>query len=214
MTEPMSGAGLRDYLERHARGEADPNEPPMFVLHQHQAGDMHFNLRFEVAQSFLSWRLPDAPWPNPEAKRAAIPVADYPLERATFEGANPAGEYGGGAMLVWDAGPFRLLEADDPHDPQAMLQATDKGRLQVWLDGQKLRGGWSLMRSGGDSAWVLEKMHDEHADPDANLPSRRPESVLSGQRIEDLTGFDPQSTRALGDRGDEGNLYGGRRPDA
>ncbi len=214
MTETMSDNGLRVYLERHARGEADAAEPPMFVLQQHQAGDLHFNLRFEVAQSFLSWRLPDAPWPNPEAKRAAVQIEDHPLDRATFEGVNPPGEYGGGIQLLWDAGAYRLLEAEDPYDPQAMLQAADKGRLRVWLDGQKLKGGWSLMRSGGDNAWVLEKMHDEHADPDANLPSRRPESVLSGQRIEDLTGFDPESPHALGDRGDEGNLYGGRRPDA
>ncbi len=214
MTQPLSGDGLRDYLERRAGGQADPNEPPMFVLQQHQSDDLHFNLRFEVAQSFLSWALPDAPWPNPEAKRAAVQTEDYPLERATFEGDNPPGEHGGGVLLLWDAGSYRLLDADDPYDPQAMLQAADKGRLQVWLDGQKLRGGWSLMRSGGDNAWVLEKMRDEHADPDANLPSRRPESVLSGQRMEDLTGFDPESPRALGDRGDEGNLYGGRRPDA
>ena len=212
MTEPMSDNGLREYLERHARGEADASEAPVFVLQQHQAGDLHFNLRFEVAQSFLSWALPDAPWPNPEAKRAAVPIEDYPLDRATFEGQGD--EYGGGMVLLWDAGTYRLLDAEDPYDPQAMLQAAGKGKLQVWLDGQKLRGGWSLMRSGGDSAWVLEKMHDEHADPEANLPSRQPESVLSGRRIEDLTGFDPTSPRALGDRGDEGNLYGGRRPDA
>jgi len=214
MTQTLSGDGLREYLERHARGEADVNEPPMFVLQQHQTGDMHFNLRFEVATDFLSWRLPDAPWPNPEAKRAAIQIEDYPLDRATFEGANPPGQYGGGVLLLWDAGSYRLLGADDPYDPQAVLRAAGEGNVQVWLDGQKLRGGWSLMRSGADNAWVLEKMHDEYSDPDANLPNRRPESVLSGQRIEDLTGFDPESSRALGDRGDEGNLYSGRRRDA
>ncbi len=59
ITQPVSGDGLREYLERHARGEADVNEPPMFVLQQHQTGDMHFNLRFEAVDDFPSWRLPD-----------------------------------------------------------------------------------------------------------------------------------------------------------
>jgi DNA polymerase Ligase (LigD) len=107
MTQPVSGDGLREYLERHARGETDVNEPPMFVLQQHQAGDMHFNQGFEVAADSLSGRRPDAPWPNPEAKRAAVQIEDYPLDRATFEGANPPGQYGGGVLLLRDAGGYR-----------------------------------------------------------------------------------------------------------
>ena len=214
MTEPRSGDQLRAYLERRIAGDNVDDELPMFILQQHQTDNLHFNLRFEVAADFVSWALPDAPWPNPEAKRAAVPTVDYPLDRALFEGANSDGEYGGGVILLWDAGTYRLMDADDPLDPQAMLKAAKEGKVQVWLEGQKLRGGWTLMRSGSDNAWVFEKMHDEHADPDANLPTRRPESVLSGRTIQDWTGFDIESSRALGDRGDEGNMYGGRRPDA
>jgi DNA ligase D-like protein (predicted 3'-phosphoesterase) len=214
MSQALSGDQLRAYLERRASGDIKADELPMFILQQHQTDNLHFNLRFEVAADFVSWALPDAPWPNPEAKRAAVPVPDYPLDRALHEGANPAGEYGGGVILLWDAGAYRLLEADDPLDPQAMLKAIDAGRVQVWLEGQKLRGGWSLHRSGADNAWVFEKLRDDHADPEANLPTRRPESVLSGRTIQDWTGFDIESPRALGDRGDEGNMYGGRRPDA
>lgn len=214
MTQALSGDQLRAYLERRIAGDMESDELPMFVLQQHQTDNLHFNLRFEVADNFVSWALPDAPWPNPEAKRAAMPVPDYPLDRALFEGVNPPGEYGGGVILLWDAGTYRLMDVDDPLDPQAMLKAIDAGKVQVWLEGQKLKGGWSLMRSGADNAWVFEKMRDDHADPDANLPTRRPESVLSGRTIQDWTGFDIESPRALGDRGDEGNMYGGRRPDA
>ena len=214
MTEPLNEAQLRAYLERRASGNIQADELPMFILQQHQTDNLHFNLRFEVAAGFASWALPDAPWPNPEAKRAAVPVPDYPLDRGTFEGENAPGEYGGGVILLWDAGTYRLLDAEDPVDPQAMLQAIDAGRVQVWLEGRKLRGGWSLHRSGADMAWIFEKLHDDHVDPEANLPTRRPESVLSGRTIQDWTGFDIESLRVLGDRGDEGNMYGGRRPDA
>jgi DNA ligase D-like protein (predicted 3'-phosphoesterase) len=214
MTQALSGDQLRAYLERRIAGDVNSDEPPMFILQQHQTDNLHFNLRFEVAANFLSWALPDAPWPNPEAKRAAVPITDYPLDRALFEGVNAPGEYGGGVVLLWDAGTYRLVDADDPLDPQAMLKAIDAGRVQVWLEGQKLKGGWRLHRSGVDNTWVFEKMRDDHADPDANLPNRRPESVLSGRTIQDWTGFDIESPRALGDRGDEGNMYGGRRPDA
>lgn len=214
MTQPFSGEQLAAYLRRRAAGNITDGELPMFILQQHQTDNLHFNLRFEVGDDLASWALPDAPWPNPEAKRAAVPVADYPLDRATFEGQNPSDEYGGGVILLWDAGTYRLLDADDPLDAQAMLKAIDAGRVRVWLEGQKLKGGWGLHRSGADNAWVFEKLHDEHADPDANLPTRRPESVLSGRTIQDWTGFDIESPRALGDRGDEGNMYGGRRPDA
>jgi DNA ligase D-like protein (predicted 3'-phosphoesterase) len=214
MTEPLSGDQLRAYLKRRAAGNPEDDELPMFILQQHQTDNLHFNLRFEVANGLMSWALPDAPWPNPEAKRAAVPVPDYPLDRALFEGPNLDGQYGGGVVLLWDAGTYRLMDVEDPLDPQAMLKAISAGKVQVWLEGQKLKGGWSLVRSGVDNAWVFEKMRDDHADPEANLPTRRPESVLSGHTIQDWTGFDIESPRALGDRGDEGNLYGGRRPDA
>ena len=117
-------------------------------------------------------------------------------------------------MLRWDAGSYRLLGAGGGPDPNAMDEAVDRGKLQVWLDGWKLHGGWNLMRSGEENAWVLEKMHDEYADPDADLPNRWPESVLSGRRIADLTGIHPTSPRTFGDRGEEGNLHESREPDA
>ena len=110
-------------------------------------------------------------------------VEDHPMEWNDFEGVIPKDSYGAGAVIVWDRGTYRNL-AD--HD---MDEGLEKGHLRFWLEGEKLRGGWSMRRMRGDEqeSWLLMKRSDEHANG-GDPVSERPESVVSGKTIEELGG--------------------------
>ena len=158
-----------------------------FVVQKHAARRVHFDLRLELEGALKSWAVPRGPSLDPEVKRLAVATEDHPLEYADFEGSIPAGNYGAGAMIVWDSGRWRPLE-----DPVAGMEA---GKLLFELQGYKLRGVWTLFRTGGrrqqddGNQWLLMKKPDAAARPesgdggDDDLP---PESVLSGLTVEEL----------------------------
>src|SRR5262249_51553072 len=115
-----------------------------------------------------------------EEKRLAVHVEDHPVEYADFEGIIPAGNYGAGAVIVWDRGWYRLVKDETP---AAQVTA---GRLEVELFGIKLRGRWTLARMGGKSKeWLLLKKADEFVAAD-EATDRFPESVLSGLTVEEV----------------------------
>ncbi|MGH7563348.1 MAG: DNA polymerase ligase N-terminal domain-containing protein, partial [Gemmatimonadota bacterium] len=109
-----------------------------FVVHQHAATRLHYDLRLELNGVLLSWAVPKGPALDPAEKRLAVHVEDHPLEYAEFEGVIPEGNYGAGAMILWDRGSWRPLE-----DPVLGLE---KGKLLFELRGHKLRGVWTLVR--------------------------------------------------------------------
>ena len=157
-----------------------------FVVQKHAARRVHFDLRLELEGTLKSWAVPRGPSLDPEVKRLAVATEDHPLEYADFEGSIPAGNYGAGAMIVWDSGRWRPLE-----DPVAGLE---NGKLLFELHGYKLRGVWTLFRTGGrrqtddGNQWLLMKKPDAAARPESedgedDLP---PESVLSGLTVEEL----------------------------
>jgi DNA ligase D-like protein (predicted 3'-phosphoesterase) len=136
-----------------------------------------------------SWAVPKGPSTDPRQRRLAIRVEDHPLEYATFEGVIPAGEYGAGAVIVWDTGTYRnLTERDGREVP--VEQALDEGHLVVELHGRKLRGGYALIRTGRDDRarerWMLVKKRDAEADPSRDPLANEPESVLSGRTVEQV----------------------------
>ena len=108
-------------------------------------------------------------------------VDDHPLSYAHFEGRIGPG-YGAGAVIVWDTGDYRNI-SDVPLD-----EALAEGHARVWLEGRKLRGGWTLRRTRGGSKpqWLVMKRRDECADARRNPVSTQPETVLTGRLIEDL----------------------------
>ena len=136
-----------------------------------------------------SWAIPKGPSTDPKDKRLAVPTEDHPLEYADFEGVIPAGEYGGGTVLVWDTGPYRNL-TEKKGETIPMGQAVAHGHVKVWLEGAKLRGGYALtrFRTGKDEAWLLVKADDEAADPSRNPVATEPQSVLSGRTLEEIAG--------------------------
>jgi DNA ligase D-like protein (predicted 3'-phosphoesterase) len=145
-----------------------------FVIQQHAATGMHFDFRLEVAGTFKSWAVPKGPSTDPRHKRLAMAVS-----WGSFEGLIPEGEYGAGPVIVWDRGSYRNLR------DEAMEEALANGHLSFWLEGEKLRGGWSLRRTGGRQ-WLLVKRRDDGADARRNPVSTQPESVLSGRTIEQV----------------------------
>ena len=178
--------------KRTAEGTPEPagSLPPpesgsvlRFVVHQHAARRLHWDLRLEMDGVFKSWAVPRGPSRNPADKRLAVFVEDHPIEYGDFEGMIPAGNYGAGAVIIWDRGQWVPLE-----DPEAGLK---KGKLLFNLEGYKLRGRWTLVKiKREEKEWLLIKERDGYvADPGDEWPEG---SVLSGLTVEQLgTNADP-----------------------
>lgn len=160
---------------------------PIFVIQKHDASTLHYDFRLEVDGVLKSWAVPKGPSTDPREKRLARPTEDHSLEYADFEGVIPEGSYGAGTVLVWDRGPYRNLRLEKEEDGASMQQALDEGKVEVWLDGQKLQGGYALIRiDDADDRWLLVKMDDEKADARRNPTSTEPESVLSGRTLDEI----------------------------
>ncbi|HEX6871506.1 MAG TPA: DNA polymerase ligase N-terminal domain-containing protein, partial [Micromonosporaceae bacterium] len=190
---PVSPAERVSSVERvSTAGRASPDAPvaPRFVVQRHRARRLHYDFRLEVDGVLASWAVPKGPTLDPNARRAAFHVEDHPLEYIDFEGVIPAGEYGGGDVIVWDTGQWQPHDAGDPPDP---ARAIADGELHVDLFGEKLRGRFVLVRTGLDAAgkerWLLLHKHDAFASAGWD-PEERPKSVLSG-RTNDEVKADP-----------------------
>lgn len=201
MSERSGGSRgrLDEYLEKRDFSRTpepgaggDPPDPgdPVFVIQEHGASSHHFDLRLQVGGSLRSWAVPKGPSTDPSEKRLAVPTEDHPLDYADFEGVIPEDEYGGGTVLVWDAGPYTNLEEDDEGNPVPVEAQLDAGHATVWLHGEKLRGGYALTRiqEGDDERWLLVKMDDEEADARRNPVSTEPRSVLTGRTLDEVAG--------------------------
>jgi bifunctional non-homologous end joining protein LigD len=186
----------QDSLERYRkkRDFAKTREPPggevtpatsVFVVQKHAARRLHYDLRLQFGDTLKSWAVPQGPSLDPKVRRLAVHVEDHPLQYADFEAPIPKGQYGAGAMIVWDRGTWVPMG-----DPETEYR---KGTLKFRLLGEKLGGGWTLVRlkpkegERGDN-WLLIKERDPFARPGEGdrLLEERPESVLSGRRVEEL----------------------------
>jgi bifunctional non-homologous end joining protein LigD len=129
---------------------------PKFIVHEHHATHLHFDFRLEMEGVLKSWAVPKGPSMNPKDKRLAIMVDDHALEYGSFEGIIPEGQYGSGAVLIWDSGDFELLDG-----------SVAEGVLEFVLKGRKLKGGFVLAKmSGKVKEWLLIKKRDEFATND------------------------------------------------
>lgn len=156
-----------------------------FVIQKHDASSLHYDFRLEFDGVLKSWAVPKGPSTDPRDKRLAIRTEDHPLEYAEFEGVIPEGEYGGGTVLVWDCGTYRNLRARKGARSLDMPGSLRGGLIEVWLEGEKLRGGYALkrLRGGERSQWLLIKMDDEAADARRNPTSTENRSVRSGRTL-------------------------------
>jgi DNA ligase D-like protein (predicted 3'-phosphoesterase) len=159
------------------------SKEPIFVIQKHDATRLHYDFRIEAAGVLKSWAVPKGPSTNPKDKRLAMPTEDHPMAYGNFEGVIPEGEYGAGPVIVWDTGTYRnMTEQDGSEIP--IEDALRQGRAKIWLEGNKLSGGYALTRIASNPArWLLIKMNDSEADPTRNVTEEEPNSVLSGRTI-------------------------------
>src|SRR5881394_3891392 len=166
-------------------GTVEKKSQHRFVVQKHRATRLHYDFRLEMDGVLLSWAVPKGPSLDPADKRLAMHTEDHPIEYGDFEGVIPPKQYGAGTVMVWDRGTW--TPKADPEEGYA------KGRLKFELDGEKLKGGWNLVRSrsgkyGGENSWLLFKEADEFARLGAEglIAEDRPESVVSGRSLEQI----------------------------
>jgi bifunctional non-homologous end joining protein LigD len=153
-------AKLSEYERKRKRGKTP--EPfggrghkakrPIFVVQRHDARRLHYDFRLERDGALASWAVPKGVPLEPGQRNLAVHVEDHPLEYATFAGEIPAGQYGAGTVEIWDSGTYELVEEKK------------NGGLTVRLDGERLRGTWTLVPaklSGDPKNWLLIKKTDK-----------------------------------------------------
>ena len=167
------------HVQRHSKR-------PIFVVQKHDASHLHYDFRIQVGGVLKSWAIPKGPSTNPKDKRLAMPTEDHPMGYAKFEGVIPEGEYGAGSVIVWDFGTYRnLTERNGKEVPTE--DALRGGRVRLWLDGKKLKGGYALTRiAARPERWLLVKMKDSEAKARLDITKKEPRSVLSGKTVEEI----------------------------
>lgn len=160
-----------------------PTRAGAFVIHQHGATRMHWDLRLEIGGVLASFAVPRGPSLNPDDKRLAVNTEDHPIEYLEFEAVIPEGQYGAGPMIVWDRGKVRYLEG-------TAEEGVARGKIDFELEGIKTKGRFGLAKiksqTGKENEWLLLKKKDAYASKDKDLVKEYPRSVLSGLTIEEL----------------------------
>ena len=174
----------RDFTQtpEPAQGGARSGKALSFVIQKHAARNLHYDFRLELQGTLKSWAVPKGPSLDPDVKRMGIHVEDHPISYASFEGSIPPKQYGAGDVIVWDRGVWTPVG-----DPVAGLKS---GKLKFELRGEKLKGGWMLVRMHGrgeenHEPWLLIKERDSHARPEQefNILQALPGSVITGQPL-------------------------------
>jgi len=156
-----------------------------FVVQKHDATRLHFDFRLELDGVMKSWAVPKGPSYDPSMKRLAMEVEDHPIEYNSFEGTIPEGEYGGGTVMLWDRGTY---EAEDGGGVTALREGYARGDLKVVLHGERLHGGWVLvrMKRPGRPQWLLIKHRDEFASRTRDIVEETTTSVTTGRTMDDI----------------------------
>jgi DNA ligase D-like protein (predicted 3'-phosphoesterase) len=155
---------------------------PIFIIQKHDASNLHYDFRIEVEGVLKSWAVPKGLSTDPKEKRLALPTEDHPMGYADFEGVIPEDEYGGGTVMVWDRGAYESIK-ETP-----ITEALEDGHVEIHLAGEKLQGGYALIRTprGGKEQWLIIKMKDDYADARRNPVSTEPDSVVTGRSLEEI----------------------------
>ena len=158
---------------------------PVYVVQHHLATADHYDFRLEIDGVLASWAVPKGPSPDPSVRRLAKRTPDHDLGYADYEGVLSPQRRGGGVVQVWDRGTFVNVshDGDQPIDTRTAL---GRGHLSFVLHGEKLRGGFTLVRTRGDDLWLLLKKHDADADAAGDPVRTRPDSVLTGRTLSEI----------------------------
>ena len=178
---------MRDFGEtpEPSGGKPKRGKLPIFVIQKHHASRLHYDFRLEMEGVLKSWAVPKGPSYDPTVKRLAMMTEDHPYDYAAFEGVIPAGNYGGGNVIIWDNGTWEFIEPGD--DP---VQAVNQGKLTFRLNGKKMFGEWALVRIRGRSPkgneWLLLKHRDKYASADVDVTAVAPRSVISNLDVDEI----------------------------
>jgi len=208
LQEPESGGertAVNKELEKyHKKRSFDMTSEPeggtpdgdqlIFVVQKHDASQLHYDFRLEIRGVLKSWAVPKGPSMNPEDHRLAMEVEDHPFDYKDFEGIIPEGQYGGGTVLVWDAGTYEPAELVKGKKEQEhwLLSNYYKNKLSIVLHGKKLKGKFNLVKTFGkaENAWMLIKAKDGH-ELETDI-RKNDQSVISGYTILEVA-MDQQS---------------------
>lgn len=181
---------MRDFAktaEPSGSDDVTPSKRLRFVIQKHAATRLHYDFRLELDGVFKSWAVTRGPSRDPADKRLAVATEDHPLGYGDFEGTIPKGEYGGGSVMLWDRGYWAPEPGFDPE------KALKKGELKFVLEGERLHGGWVLVRMKRDKTggkrenWLLIKHRDEAAVEGDDLLKSADTSVASGRAMDAIT---------------------------
>jgi bifunctional non-homologous end joining protein LigD len=158
-----------------------------FVIQKHDASHVHYDFRLEMEGVLKSWAVPKGPSLNPSDKRLAMQVEDHPYDYRNFEGVIPAGNYGGGTVIVWDEGTYEPMEEAEglnrKEQEKLLLKQLHAGNLKIRMHGKKIKGDYALfqMKARGERSWILVKKNDEFASEEDI--TEKEESVKSGKTL-------------------------------
>ncbi len=156
-----------------ADGGRQSTDQPIYVIQRHEASTLHYDVRLEVDGVLKSWAVPKGPPKRTGERRLAVPTEDHPIAYANFAGRIPKGQYGAGNVEIWDHGTYRNLRAAG-EESLSMAEALDEGKVEVYLQGDKLDGPYALIRVATDEddkpRWLMLKMkaQKESAEDDAS----------------------------------------------
>ncbi len=164
---------------------AEPRGPRRFVVQRHRASRLHYDFRLEMDGVLASWAIPKGLTLDPTVRRLAVHVEDHPLEYFDFEGVIPAGQYGGGDVIVWDWGTYEPVHTDDP------ARAVAQGELHVELHGEKLRGRVVMIRRDDVRT---QRSHGRRSDGaiDEDRSSKEQWLVFHKRDASTVAGWDPE----------------------
>ncbi|HZK07691.1 MAG TPA: DNA ligase D [Bacteroidales bacterium] len=167
-------------------GDGAAGDERRFVVQKHDASHLHYDFRLQVGDKLVSWAVPKGISANPADKHLAVKVEDHPVDYQHFEGVIPKGNYGAGTVLLWDAGTY-CPEDSVENTVEAIDEKIKKGSLKFSLDGQKLKGFYSLYRIDDkvkQEQWIIAKSKDKYASESRRFSQR---SVASGLTLDEIS---------------------------
>jgi len=185
-TDPLARYNAKRDFSRTAEpaGTLAPGHGNRFMVQKHDASRLHWDFRLEVDGVLKSWAVTRGPSLDPNEKRLAVRTEDHPLSYADFEGTIPAGEYGGGTVMLWDEGTWSPIKGKSAKD-------LEKGHLHFVLDGQRMKGEWLLIRlkprgkEKGEN-WLLRKIDDAEAGGTDSLVETGLTSITTGRTMVEI----------------------------
>ena len=194
----------RDFAKtKEPKGRKLKGKGDSFVVQKHEASRLHWDFRLELDGVLKSWAVPKGPSLDPDDKRLAMRTEDHPLDYGDFEGTIPAGEYGGGTVMLWDQGRWVPEPGKDPS------KTIEEGHLHFALEGERMKGEWVMFRlkpKPGEKAepWMLKKVTDDFAKPDEGdaLVEACTTSVTTGRTMAEIaSGADVWRSNRGGQKG-------------